>query len=661
MVVSHPDLNDEVILPLLSSNPAPDTPSPVGLGLLRFYGCIMCHDLALPPYRERWGPDLDTVGSKTTTEWLDQFLRDPQAARKDARMPRVPMSDSTRTLIVDMLATLVTDLPELVSGSRRDGEALYSRGDCRSCHKRGGTGGDKGPALDGLGQRIRRKWLFAYLMDPTEMISNSRMPLFPWEEEEAVALASYLVGEDPPENADERVGRERVYRGASKAAQLGCFQCHRIRRFARSLDLPNRESAQVFIRHHQNAEAELRFSVNEAQGVSMAEALFNKQHAALSDGDFLKSFWKTPIPLQGASPAAHDSLSSGLKPQNCASCHEKQHREWQGSLHAAAMGPGVIGQLRDQAYASPAFVGSCQDCHAPNAEQYASLPDDQGHSVNYEFDAGFREGGITCVACHVRTHARFGPPASDRPPVNVWQGSGHGGANESTVYQSSEFCSSCHQFVEGNKRMNGSFLQNTFEEWQASPQSRQGQTCQSCHMSGRSHRWLGIHDSTTVIGAMKVQVSLADIAKDSTAVVIRIRNVGAGHHLPTYVTPKIFVNAVLVDSAGNAREESLQLRAIGREIVLNSQESREIYDTRIPAGGVWSWRYAVPSDVTASGIEVTLEVFPDHFYARFFQDYERSDLSAEASEEIGRAGVQAAGSNYTAFRKTFSLHASSDR
>ena len=280
--------------------------------------------------------------------------------------------------------------------------------------------------------------------------------------------------------------------------------------------------------------------------------------------------------------------------------------------------------------------------------------------MNYQFDARLRDEGITCIACHVRAHARFGPPVSERPPVEIWRGTGHGGANESTVYQSSDFCSACHQFADGNRRMNGGLLQDTFQEWQSSPQARDGQTCQTCHMPDRSHRWLGIHDPSTVLSAIDVQVSLPD-STGNTVAVIEVRNVGAGHHLPTYVTPKIFVNAVLVDAGDKPLEGSRETRAIGREIILNSQESRELYDSRIPAGGVWSWPYAIRTDDRALGVEISLEVFPDHFYARFFEDYERSGLSDDAAEAIRVAGMRSSQSNYVAFRETFRFRPVSDR
>ena len=654
VTVSRPPASEAEIQPIFSSNLSVDTLSPVGKGLLRFYGCVTCHELPLPPYRGRWGPDLDTVGSKTTAEWLNLFLLDPEQAKRDSQMPRVVMSESVRSTIVGMLSSLQAGPQDLPSPGMSDGAELYRRGDCRSCHQLGGIGGDRGPDLDGIAGRIRKPWLFAYLMDPTEMVSNSRMPLFPWEEEEAASLTAYLLGDQPLSASSTQVDRLDVLRGISEAAKLGCFQCHRIARFSRTLNLPAANQAPAFVRYH-GRNPEIRFAIPEDQADAMVSALENPPATTVTDSLFLEAFWEMPILMQGTPPAAHDSLATGIHPHDCAACHERQHREWRESLHATAMGPGVTSQLIDRTYQDPGFVSGCQECHAPNAEQWGSLPERDGYEVNNQFDSELRDKGVTCLACHVRSHARSGPPASGRPPVSVWRGAGHGGANESTVYGRSDFCSVCHQFEEGMRSLNGKLIQDTFAEWEGSPQASQGQTCQTCHMPDRSHTWLGVHDSATVAGALEVSTTMDTANGGSRSAKIEVRNIGAGHHLPTYVTPKIFVRAALIDKAGRTVGESLQTRVIGREIVLNSQASREVYDTRIPAGGTWSWRYTAEASTGAEGLAVWLHVYPDHFYARFFEQFSRDGLSAEARSAIDTAERNAQRSDYLIFQKIFSF------
>jgi mono/diheme cytochrome c family protein len=655
VVVSFPPQSHKVRWEDPGSNPAPHSVSPTGKGLLRFYGCVTCHDLAVPPFRGRWGPDLDTVGSKTPGHVLDQLLRNPASVRPDARMPMVPTSGGTRGRILKMLRALRGDLGEPVNTAHLNGEDLYKRGDCRQCHRRNGKGGDRGPSLDGVAQRVATDWLAAYLMNPSAMVANSRMPLFEWEEAEAWTLAVYLAGEVPTTLPDQALTDREINSGVSAAAQVGCFQCHRVKRFSRYLELPDAEGATAFVSHHQADASSIRIDIPSAQLDVMTADLNDQSADAVSQADFLEAFWQTPIPMQGSAPAAYDTLASKTHPADCAACHTKQHEEWKQSLHAAAMGPGVIGQLADGEYNSAGFVEGCQSCHAPNGEQHAALPTDSGHEVNYQFDTALRGEGVTCLACHVRAHVRSGPPVADRPPAKVWRGSGHGGAHEATVFERSEFCSHCHQFGGNDRQMNGTLLQNTYVEWEQSPHARNGQTCQSCHMPDRSHTWLGIHDSATVASAIEVTVSGVDIGNDVVSAMIEIRNAGAGHHLPTYVTPKILVTVMGVDGEDLPIGRSRDRRAIGREIILNAEESGEVYDTRIPAGGTWAWTYRTKNASRVSGLAVRLEVYPDHFYNRFFKGYDRSSLSATSSSAIATASENASTSNYIVFEETFPL------
>tara|TARA_B100000700_G_scaffold318344_1_gene411355 strand:- start:703 stop:1236 length:534 start_codon:yes stop_codon:yes gene_type:complete len=173
-------------------------------------------------------------------------------------------------------------------------------------------------------------------------------------------------------------------------------------------------------------------------------------------------------------------------------------------------------------------------------------------------------------------------------------------------------------------------------------------------MPGRAHTWLGIHDSSTVASAVEISVT-PERSGDSLQASVRIRNLGAGHHLPTYVTPKILVTATLVDGAGIPILRSRQDRAIGREILLNSEESREVYDARIPAGGSWSWTYSTARNAEAEGVSVVLTVYPDHFYTRFFHEYDTSHLSEEAATAINRARQKTSTSAYLLMKKVYSL------
>ena len=181
------------------------------------------------------------------------------------------------------------------------------------------------------------------------------------------------------------------------------------------------------------------------------------------------------------------------------------------------------------------------------------------------------------------------------------------------------FCASCHQFTTDGFALNGKLLENTYEEWKRSPSARQGRQCQDCHMPDRRHLWRGIHDPEMVKSGIEVSVTTERARYrpgDELTAVIIVKSVGVGHDFPTYVTPRVVVRAVLVDTTGSPVPGSEQEYVIAREVALDL--SREIFDTRIPPGARASFSYRRRLAGKGLTLRVTLTVEPDHFYAGFF-------------------------------------------
>ena len=65
-----------------------------------------------------------------------------------------------------------------------------------------------------------------------------------------------------------------------------------------------------------------------------------------AEQDFIREHWRRPIPPQGPAPAAFSPLERSLAPASCGTCHPDQFRDWQTSLHARSMGPGISGPAR---------------------------------------------------------------------------------------------------------------------------------------------------------------------------------------------------------------------------------------------------------------------------------------------------------------------------
>jgi Cytochrome c554 and c-prime len=338
---------------------------------------------------------------------------------------------------------------------------------------------------------------------------------------------------------------------------------------------------------------------------------------------FLARHWQLPISPQGPAPAEFTPIEASLDPSTCGSCHAVQYGDWQRSLHARSMGPGVMGQIVDMMRSDPSAAMDCQRCHSPLAEQQQKrlIAGAQGEpvlAVNPPFDARLRAKGLVCAACHVRSWERFGPPRRDgtlesnAPRERL----PHNGATRTPAFLKSEFCMGCHQFPQDGFALNGKLLENTYEEWRASAYARAGIQCQDCHMPDRRHLWRGIHDPETVRRGVTVDLKTQTVGAQLRAV-LTVTNSGVGHYFPTYLTPKVFLLMDLVDEHGRQVAGSLRQAVIGREAPLDL--SHEVYDTRLPPQASFSMKETWGTLIPGRRLRARVVVEPDHFYTKFFQ------------------------------------------
>jgi len=73
------------------------------------------------------------------------------------------------------------------------GRELFHEKRCDTCHSIGGEGGDKGPALDLVGRRLRPDFLTEWIRNPQRIDPTTEMPPFEGTEEELQAVVSYLL------------------------------------------------------------------------------------------------------------------------------------------------------------------------------------------------------------------------------------------------------------------------------------------------------------------------------------------------------------------------------------------------------------------------------------------------------------------------------------
>lgn len=104
--------------------------------------CLGCH--ALGERGGRVAPDLATVRTRRTPAEIAAIIDDPARALPGAAMPRTPLPQVTRDLLIRFLAGATAAAPAAEPAPpspplRPDGPALYATW-CQSCHGSGGRG-----------------------------------------------------------------------------------------------------------------------------------------------------------------------------------------------------------------------------------------------------------------------------------------------------------------------------------------------------------------------------------------------------------------------------------------------------------------------------------------------------------------------------------------
>jgi len=104
------DLNGFPAEPYLKIHTAAGAPAVVssGSGVAKpdIFGklCLTCHTLGGEGSRIDPAPKLDGIGSLRDKDFLERWLKNPEAVKKGALMPKFPLSDSTISELADFLS-----------------------------------------------------------------------------------------------------------------------------------------------------------------------------------------------------------------------------------------------------------------------------------------------------------------------------------------------------------------------------------------------------------------------------------------------------------------------------------------------------------------------------------------------------------------------------
>jgi mono/diheme cytochrome c family protein len=248
----------------------PQTPQLTrGRQLLARLNCQGCHKLPGIETPVMRGPDLSSIGTKVSREWIYKWLKEPRTVTdKDGNVtvngydtedePRMPKFRLTEAELVGLTAYLSAQKamplpaykispavvaswsknPELAS----QGELRFRQMFCSTCHSLAVTragetkliGGDIGPELTKVGSKVNPDWLIAWLRDPETYLPHTRMPRYGWSDEDLYKVTQYITTKlvdsdllssvpklDPPTEEQMQLGK-RLF------LEKGCASCHAI-------------------------------------------------------------------------------------------------------------------------------------------------------------------------------------------------------------------------------------------------------------------------------------------------------------------------------------------------------------------------------------------------------------------------------------------------
>ena len=171
------------------------------------FGCVLCHE----------GQGRATISPEKAHGEVEYWLK-PLHRGKIAQSSCVKCHDKGE---------------ELVGGEDiAKGIALFEGLGCFGCHETKGFGKDRnsmiGPDLTEIGSKVNPGWLLEWLRNPKHFRPSTRMPDFRLEEEDAMAITSYLwqnsEGFEPGE--PQAFDDETIDEGAYLYESIGCLACH---------------------------------------------------------------------------------------------------------------------------------------------------------------------------------------------------------------------------------------------------------------------------------------------------------------------------------------------------------------------------------------------------------------------------------------------------
>ena len=241
----------------------PLTQSQAGDLLISELRCAACHSgIQRDSLPEKTAPDLSEAGARISPEYLRRYLASPSATHPGTTMPDVliPQPEAERDRIAEALTHFLIAQSKAVFQpeateqiDRQQGKALYHSVGCVACHgsretltdapqkpKRNDEDDDDedktlaakkaikplAVKLEHVGSKYSAKPLSEFLFQPLRVRSAGRMPDMKLTPAEALAIAGYLVGEQPQQGKALAPQDALVTKGKQHFQELNCAACH---------------------------------------------------------------------------------------------------------------------------------------------------------------------------------------------------------------------------------------------------------------------------------------------------------------------------------------------------------------------------------------------------------------------------------------------------
>ncbi|RMG45352.1 MAG: hypothetical protein D6723_18490 [Acidobacteria bacterium] len=294
--------------------------------------------------------------------------------------------------------------------------------------------------------------------------------------------------------------------------------------------------------------------------------------------------------------------------KKCGACHKDIYRAWRQSLHAAATEDPIFRKSYEDALELTHGQAKrlCLTCHAPTVVV----------TGDYDLTQPVTREGINCDFCHSLKGTDFSQPqspfvldvgATKYGPVPDAASTGHQVAY-SPFHTTALHCAGCHQY----RNAHGVELLSTYAEWEQYTERGGTKTCQQCHMPQvlanivdpkvkrvegafvNLHLMPGGHSRDQLVKSLRLRIMEMTRTPKGLRVKVKVKNVGAGHMVPTgSPTRKVILN--LDVSTGSGRRfhadrlyQRIVLDERGRPIRKDSRmftEARRIErDTRLAPG-----------------------------------------------------------------------------